>query len=82
MPKSESGIQKFISFPVFMVSLATGLFLVYITEPKKEIIYAYPTPENSKKVQYKDRAGKCYQYESIEVKCPSDRTKIESYEAQ
>lgn len=86
MPKkdksSRNSVHKFISFPIFMLSLAAGLFLVYITEPKKEIIYVYPTPENSKKVQYQDRAGKCYQYESIEVECPSDRTQIESYEAQ
>ena len=79
---SKSQAQKFVSFPVFIVSLAAGLFMVYITEPKKEIINVYPTPENSKKVQYKDRAGKCYLYESIEVKCPTDRTQIESYEAQ
>ena len=77
-----NGAHKFISFPIFMISLAAGLFMVYITEPKKELIYVYPTPENSKKIQYQDRMGSCYQYESIEVECPKDRTQIENYEAQ
>ena len=47
--------MKFISIPVFIVSLAVGLFFVYITNPEPEIIYIYPTPENINKIQYQDK---------------------------
>ena len=48
--------MKFISIPIFIVSLAVGLFFVYITNPEPEIIYIYPTPENVNKIQYQDKA--------------------------
>jgi len=68
--------MKFISIPVFIVSLAVGLFFVYITNPEPEIIYIYPTPENVKKVQYQDKANNCYDFHQTEVSCPSDASKI------
>ena len=68
--------MKFISIPVFIVSLAVGLFFVYITNPDPEIIYIYPTPENVDKLQYKDRANNCYDFQQSEVSCPSDQSKI------
>jgi len=68
--------MKFISIPVFIVSLAVGLFFVYITNPEPEIIYIYPTPENVDKLQYKDRANNCYDFQQSEVSCPSDQSKI------
>ena len=68
--------MKFISIPVFIVSLAVGLFFVYITNPEPEIIYIYPTPENVKKVQYQDKAYNCYDFHQREVSCPSDTRKI------
>ena len=68
--------MKFISIPVFIVSLAVGLFFVYITNPEPEIIYIYPTPENVDKLQYKDRANNCYDFQQSEVSCPSDQSKV------
>ena len=68
--------MKFISIPVFIVSLAVGLFFVYITNPEPEIIYIYPTPENVNKLQYKDRANNCYDFQQSEVSCPSDQSKV------
>ena len=68
--------MKFISIPVFIVSLAVGLFFVYITNPDPEIIYIYPTPENIDKVQYKDKANNCYDFQQSEVACPSDQSKV------
>ena len=38
--------MKFISIPVFIVSLAIGIFVVYISQPPTQIIYVYPNPEN------------------------------------
>ena len=34
--------MKFINFPIFLVSLAVGLFVVYISLPPTQIIYVYP----------------------------------------
>lgn len=61
---------KYISFPVFLITLALGLFYVYVTGPKPNIIYVYPTPDNVSKIQYKDKADNCYVFKHEEVKCP------------
>ena len=31
--------MKFISIPVFIVSLAIGIFVVYISQPPTQVIY-------------------------------------------
>lgn len=77
-----SAFGKLVSWPVFIISLSLGIFFVYITNAPKDIIYVYPTPENANKVQYKDRTGKCFNYEAVKTKCPKDRSKIESYRVQ
>jgi hypothetical protein len=70
-------ILDYISLPIFIISLAVGLFFVYILGPDQKIVYAYPTPENSGKIQYEDRASNCFYYEAKEVQCPSDTTLIQ-----
>jgi|TARA_B110000008_G_C16912087_1_gene541126 hypothetical protein len=74
--------MKFISFPIFLVSLAIGLFIVYISLPKMKIIYVYPTPDNEDKITYQDKADNCFHFKSIEIDCPNDETKIRSYNIQ
>ena len=44
--------MKFISVPVFIISLTIGLFLAYITAPNPGVIYVYPNPDNIDKIQY------------------------------
>ena len=68
--------MKFISIPIFIISLALGLFLTYITAPEPKVIYVYPTPDNVDKIQYVDKANTCYKLSATEVKCPSDPKKI------
>lgn len=68
--------MKFISIPAFIISLAVGLFFVYLTNPEPEIIYIYPTPLNIEQIQYKDKANNCYEFTQEKVKCPNDREKI------
>ena len=65
-------LLKFISLPVFILSLAIGLFFVYMNGEDIKPIYIYPTPENIEKVLYKDKADTCFQYNAVEVKCTSD----------
>ena len=67
---------NYISFPHFLVSLAIGLLIVYISQPRATIIYVYPTPENISKIQYKDKADNCYDFTYSEVKCPSNSNEI------
>ena len=67
---------NYINFPLFIISLAFGLFLVYINEPTPTVIYVYPTPDNIDKLQFKDKANNCYHFQSKEVTCPNDPNKI------
>ncbi len=62
----------FINFPVFFVSLAIGLFYVYISVPRPKVIYVYPTPDNLRSFQYKDDAENCFSFDVKEEKCPSN----------
>ena len=70
------GLFKYINFTVFLVSLAFGLFAVYITVPDTRKIYVYPTPENVDVLQYKDKSDSCFSFEQKEISCPKDESKI------
>lgn len=70
------GLFKYIDLKVFIVSLAFGLFAVYITMPDTRKIYVYPTPENVDILQYKDKTDTCFKYKQNEVECPKDSSEI------
>ena len=55
---------------LFLLSLFFGLFVVYIFSTQKQVIMAYPTPDNEDKNIYIDKNNSCYKYKSEEVKCP------------
>ena len=65
-----------ISFTTFFISLAIGLFFVYIYGSDVKTIYVYPSPENISEILYKDKADNCFSFEATEVKCPADSAKI------
>lgn len=69
-------LGRFISLPLFLISLAVGLFFVYILGPDMKVIYVYPTNDNVNSIQYKDNADNCFAFEANEVKCPTDISKI------
>lgn len=75
-------INKFINFPIFLISLAIGLFFVYLKEPEKKTVYVYPTPENIEKIEYKDKADNCFNYIMDKIQCPADRTNIKTIPLQ
>jgi hypothetical protein len=69
-------VFKYINLPVFIISLAFGIFAVYITVPSSRKILVYPTHENINSIQYRDKANNCFSIEEQEVKCPSNANKI------
>jgi hypothetical protein len=60
---------KYIDFNYFLISLAIGLFFVYIIGPEQPVILIYPTPENQNQYQYVDKADNCYTFKSKETEC-------------
>jgi|UniRef100_A0A6C0DJV0 hypothetical protein len=73
---------KYINIPVFLISLAFGLFAVYITMPDTRKIYVYPTPENVALLQYKDKTDTCFSFKQTEVTCPKNENEISKVPAQ
>lgn len=74
--------NKYINLYVFLISLALGIFAVYITTPESRIIYVYPTPENVEHLQYKDKAENCFSFTQSEVDCPFTSDNITKIPAQ
>jgi len=74
--------MKFINIPAFILSLAIGIFLVYIFVSDERKIYVYPTPENINKIQYKDKTGTCFSIKQKQMECPSDESLISKIPVQ
>jgi len=70
------GVFRFIDMKILLISLALGLFAVYITMPDQRLIYVYPTPENVDILQYKDRTDSCFSIKQTEVACPVNEKDI------
>jgi len=67
------GIFKYINIPIFIISLAAGLFFVYVYQADKRKIYVYPKPDNVDYIQYKDATGTCFNVQQSAIKCPADK---------
>ncbi len=67
-------ILEYVSFRIFMISFAIGLFFVYIYGPEMKTIYIYPSPENIDKVIFKDKAENCFSFQANEVECPKNQS--------
>jgi hypothetical protein len=76
------GLFKYINIKIFLISLAIGLFAVYVTMPDMRKIYVYPTPENVDILQYRDKVSNCFHFKQKEVSCPKDESKISKIPAQ
>ena len=74
--------MKFVNIPIFLLSLTIGLFYTYITAPRPNVIFVYPTPENINQIQYKDEGGTCFGFDAQEISCPRDDKQIRQYPIQ
>ena len=70
------GLFKFINLQAFIISLAFGLFAVYMTIPDTRKIYVYPTPDNIKLLQYRDKTNTCFSLKQSQVECPKNENDI------
>ena len=75
-------VFKNINIPVFIMSLAAGLFFVYVTIPKMTTIVVYPNPHLKEKLQYRDATDTCFKFDEVQVKCPHDESKIQKIPVQ
>jgi hypothetical protein len=54
----------------FIIAFAIGIFFVYVSTPKPNVIIKYPTPYNANKIVYRHYDNNtCYKYQYDEVKC-------------
>jgi len=70
------GLLKYINIPIFVMSLAFGIFAVYVTMPDTRKIYVYPTPDNVDILQYRDKTDSCFSIKQREVQCPANKDSI------
>jgi hypothetical protein len=69
-------ISKYISLPIFLISLALGILCSYFWGEDLKVVHVFPTPKTVNHVQYQDQLNNCYSYTYKEVKCPSDESMI------
>ena len=79
---SDLDFFKFINVHIFLVSLAIGIFVVYITAPAPKIIYVYPTPDNINKLQFKDYSENCFTFQAEKVSCSKETGEIKEIPVQ
>ena len=60
-------IKDRIDMKVFLLSLAVGLLICYLTVPTPDIIFRHPNPKNLNTI-YNDN-DTCYRYTGEEVIC-------------
>ena len=75
-------ISKYLSISTFIISLAIGLFIVYIWGPDEHVVYVFPTPDNANRIQYKDNTDNCFTFKATELDCPTDESDISSIPVQ
>ena len=61
-----------INVKVFMLSLALGLLICYLTLPTPDIIFQHPNPTNLNTVYKNTDENTCYKYTGKEVMCKID----------
>jgi hypothetical protein len=58
-----------IKLHTFIISFGLGMLYVYLVQPKKEVVYRFPNPNNLNKLVYTDKNENCYKYNVQEKNC-------------
>ena len=66
-------LAQYINFKAFLISFAIGLLYIYLTDDYKKVIVVYPTPMNTEKKIYVDKANNCFKYKLSEASCSSNK---------
>jgi hypothetical protein len=61
---------------LFLGAFVAGCLLVYYSPVEHRTIFVYPTPRNTKRLQYKDSVGSCFGFTAKEVKCTDNAKSI------
>ena len=70
---------KHIRVIPLIVGIVIGVIAILCIKPQKNIVYKYPTPENSGKITYKDKNGVCYKYSSKQADCDKNESRIKDF---
>ena len=62
-------LGKYIRFDYFIISFAIGILYVYLVQPKKEVVYRFPNPDNLNELIYTDKNDSCYKFKVEEKNC-------------
>lgn len=73
---------KFLNLPIFICSFIVGVLFVQLSSPSNTIVLVYPTPDNIKHIEYKDKVNNCFVYDVNKIKCPSDQKDIKKIPVQ
>ena len=73
---------KLFSLPVFLISFAIGVLVVYLTSSPPREIMVYPTLENVGDLLYRDKADSCFRFTPREVSCPKNKAEIKKIQPQ
>lgn len=60
-----------LNLKYFLISFCVGIMVVYITQPKTQIVHKFPSPMTIEQ-KYRDGANNCYKFEAEEVECTQD----------
>lgn len=70
---------KHIRLQPLLFGIVIGVIGILFVKPDKNIIYKYPTPENSEKIVYKDKNGVCYTYKANQVDCDKNESRMKNF---
>lgn len=62
-----------------LIGFGVGILLVLYYKPPPTIVYKYPTPKTCGDSTFKDQAGNCYKFTTIEVNCDENESKISEF---
>jgi hypothetical protein len=70
---------KHINIIPLVAGIVIGIIGIYFINPTKNVVYKYPTPDNSGNIVYKDKNGVCYKYNAKEVDCDKNESRLKDY---